>query len=77
MYWDQAYDSESRGQHACVSQARSQKIHLGGSFGRKVDLMHHPTAAKENSALLYRVCITHIHEGVISAPFIGALQNIH
>ena len=23
------------------------------------------------------VCITHIHEGVISAPFIGVLQNIH
>ena len=33
-----------------IAQARSQKFVWGGSFGRNVDLIHHPTAAKEHSA---------------------------
>ena len=63
----------------CIAarQACIQKFLLGNSFERNVNLMQSPTAAKEHTISLYGVCIAHIHEGVISAPFTGALQNVH
>ena len=48
--------------HLFICQAHSQKFLLGGSFRRNVDLIHHPTVAKEHSAQLHGVCITHIRE---------------
>ena len=38
---------------------------------------HAKSNSSQREVSLYGVCIAHIHEGVISAPLTGALQNIH